>query len=123
MAFPNVPTPENPASGMALAAKGPEVLVVLLFASVAAPLAEEFMIRGLLFRGLAQRYGVTVGALASSMVFAGLHPQLPAGFLPIFVIGVALCYIYRSSGSLVPAVIVHGISNMVVLLFVRAGMG
>lgn len=113
--FPNAITPDNPAGAMAAAARGWEVLALFALTVLVAPAAEELVMRGLLFRGLARRYGDVVGAVASSLIFAGLHPQLPAGFPPIFVIGLGLCWVYRSSGTLTAAILVHAINNGVVL--------
>lgn len=117
--FPNIPTPDNPAAGMAAASGGLGFLALLLFAAVVAPVLEEFVMRGLLFRALAKRYGMGVGMVASSFIFSGLHPQLPAGFPPLFVIGIGLCAVYRASGSLLPAIAIHAVSNAVVLSIAR----
>lgn len=108
---PDVRTPMNPAADLAIGVSGWALILVVLLVCVVVPLLEEVLFRGLLFPALSRRYGVTGGMIVSSVVFAGLHPQLPFGFLPILAIGICLCYLYRASGSLLACVIAHGLNN------------
>jgi|GEM_PF-5746907 len=109
--LPDVRTPMNPAADLAVGVSGWALILVVLLVCVVVPLLEEVLFRGLLFPALSRRYGVTGGMIVSSVVFAGLHPQLPFGFLPILAIGICLCYLYRASGSLLACVIAHGLNN------------
>ena len=114
--FPNVETPVNSAAWMAESAHGLSLFAVFLTVCVLGPLLEELLFRGLLFRGLTNWFGFWGAAILSSAAFAAMHPQLPLGFLPIWVIGVALCILYRRTGSLTACWVLHGVNNTVALL-------
>jgi membrane protease YdiL (CAAX protease family) len=121
--FPNVVTPQNPAADLVLALHGPRLVLLFLLVCVIAPVIEELLFRGLLFRALEKRYGLLVGALAAGLVFGGMHPQLPFGFPPLFVLGVGLCYVYRISGSIVPGILIHAMNNTLALAMALAAAG
>ena len=71
----------------------PLVLVVVL-----APLCEEFIFRGLLYRGLRRDLSPLRAALASAAVFAVMHPAI--GMLPVFGLGIACALAYERTGWL-----------------------
>ncbi|HEY3266653.1 MAG TPA: type II CAAX endopeptidase family protein [Armatimonadota bacterium] len=123
MAFPHVQNPANPAAEWATKAKPGQVPFIYIVACVIAPIVEELVFRGFVFRGLEKRYGVFVGALASAMIFAGMHPQMPFGFPPLVAFAFAMCYVYRASGSLVPGMLIHAANNALVLTIARLAMG
>lgn len=109
-------TPVNPAQFESLAAQFPlDKALVFLIAAAAAPIVEETMFRGLLYTALRARFGIAGGAMLSAAIFAGVHPTLPGGFLPIWVIGVALALVYERRGSLLPGIILHGIYNGLIM--------
>jgi membrane protease YdiL (CAAX protease family) len=100
-------------------------LAILFAGAVLAPLAEEIFFRGLVFQGYLQAQGRLTAYLVSSAVFALLHLNLPA-FPPIFVLGLTLAWLYRATGSLLPAILAHGLNNgvaFVVLYFGPPGLG
>jgi membrane protease YdiL (CAAX protease family) len=121
--FPHVKTPRNPAADMVLALHGWQLALLFVLVCVVAPLIEELLFRGLLFRALEKRYGLLIGAVAAGLIFGGIHPQLPFGFPPLFVLGVGLCYLYRISGSIVPGVLLHAANNTLALLLALAAAG
>lgn len=89
-----------------------------VFAVVLAPLAEEFVFRGLLF-SLAQRLGrPKLGWIGVSLLFALIHLNAPI-FLPLFTLGLALTWLRETTGGLLAPVIAHGLFNFanLVLLF------
>ena len=79
-------------------------------AVVAAPLCEEIIFRGFFFGMLRPRWGFIPAALLSSAVFALLHGTLSV-FVPIFVVGVCLAYVYERTGSLYLSILYHGLFN------------
>jgi len=85
------------------------VLVGLVVAFVA-PIAEEVVFRGYLFRMLRHRWGVAAGVLVSAAVFAAVHGE-PLYMPPLFVIGVLLALLVQVTGSLYPAMVLHAIVN------------
>ena len=102
--------------------------VLLLFlAAVAAPVVEEIVFRGVLFRHLRDltwRWGrglsFVVAALGSSFVFAAIHPQ---GILFIPILGAlacAFCLARETRGSLISCMVAHGFHNGLVVLLIMA---
>lgn len=87
-------------------------------AIIAAPLFEEFIFRGLVFRGLRRSYGLMVSVLASSAIFALVHP--PISVAPVFVLGCACAWLYERSGSLATPMIAHGVYNGALVTFALA---
>ena len=77
---------------------------------VFAPIVEEIFFRGFLFQGFRQRYGWTGGIVISSLIFAAAHFD-PVAFIPTFILGAVLAYIYHSSNSVWPGIILHLINN------------
>ena len=89
------------AAGMALFGFG---------AVVMAPLAEELLFRGFLFGFLRSRFGAPIALASTSALFALFHPQ-PEVFLPIFLVGAVLNWIYIRTGSLAHPIIFHALFN------------
>jgi membrane protease YdiL (CAAX protease family) len=77
---------------------------------VLAPLVEEVFFRGFLFQGFRQRYGWVAAMLISSAIFALAHVD-PVSFIPTFVLGSVLAYVYHRSNSVWPGVILHFLVN------------
>ena len=90
-------------------------------AVVAAPLVEEFIFRGLLFRGLERMGRPTLAILGSAAIFAVIHPPVSAA--PVFVLGLAAAFGLRRTGLLLTPIIAHATYNGIVLIagFVLAG--
>jgi membrane protease YdiL (CAAX protease family) len=124
------PDPAHPIAGFLLNADWWGRVQVILAASVGAPLVEETMFRGVLYRHLREatgRWGRGLSVLASaavvSFLFAVVHPQgiLAVPALMSLAIGFSLLREWR--GTLVPSMIGHGLNNLMVtvLLLLIAG--
>ncbi|TSB47512.1 CPBP family intramembrane glutamic endopeptidase [Alkalicoccobacillus porphyridii] len=84
--------------------------IQLLFIGILTPLGEEFAFRGVLTNALL-RYGPWIGIGVSSLIFAlahGINEILPIAFIT----GLAAGYLYYRTKSVWPAVIVHGMNNL-----------
>jgi len=77
---------------------------------VFAPIVEEIFFRGFLFQGFRQRYGWVPAILISSAIFAAAHLD-PIAFIPTFVLGSVLAYVYHRSNSVWPGIILHFLVN------------
>ena len=92
--------------------------VVLIIASImavaVAPVVEELLFRGFIFSGLLSRFTVKQAAIASAALFALAHIQ-PLAYAPIFIIGLVLVWVYRATGSLTAAMLVHASYNGVIV--------
>jgi len=87
---------------------------------VAAPIVEEFWMRGFVFRGWSESFLGTVGTiLLSSAVWAGLHTQYNLFFMTqIFALGLLFATLRSRSGSTWLTVLLHGTYNAVAIIHV-----
>ena len=94
----------------------PGLAAVFTFQALAVltPVVEEIFFRGFVFAGLARRLGVGWAAVASSVVFSLFHLDMGV-FIPIFVTGLLLAWLYHRTGSLWPGVLAHGGQNALAL--------
>jgi membrane protease YdiL (CAAX protease family) len=87
------------------------VYVFAVFGIVAAPLCEEIIFRGFLFKVLFDIGGSGTAVSVTAILFALLHlPQLWgswAGVGLIFVVGYVLSFVRLRSNSLIPSFIIH----------------
>jgi membrane protease YdiL (CAAX protease family) len=105
-------------------------LEVLFLACVVAPLVEETMFRGVLYRHLREatsRWGSVwsflVSATVVSFLFAVIHPQglIAVPVLMALAYGFAIAREWR--GSLVGAMVGHGLNNGIVMVVTMLAMG
>lgn len=87
----------------------------VVIAVVMAPLFEEIVFRGFLFRGLANSWGWVAGALVSAGIFGLAHLQLDV-FVPLAALGFALAWVYKRSGSLWTSITLHALFNGIAVL-------
>jgi membrane protease YdiL (CAAX protease family) len=78
-----------------------------------APFAEEYLFRGLLFRALDREWGGWHAVVGSAAFFAIYHH--PLSWLPVGLLGIANALLFKKTGRLAPAVILHMVYNAVVL--------
>ncbi len=76
-----------------------------------APLTEEVFYRGLVFGGL-QRWGFWPAALISGAVFSAAHLDT-GSFIPFFIIGVTLAWLFWRRGELWESVAFHALFNAI----------
>jgi membrane protease YdiL (CAAX protease family) len=119
--FGNEVQPTHPIVGEMNAAGWWGRLQLILLATVFAPILEETMFRGVLYRHLREVTGkagrfwsVLASACVVSFVFAVIHPQ---GFVAVpalmaLAIGFSLAREWR--GTLIPAMVAHGLNNALV---------
>jgi uncharacterized protein len=88
-------------------------LLVIAFC-VAAPMSEELLARGFLYRGWSESFLRVPGAiLLSSLAWTALHLQYDWFFFgEIFTIGLLLGYLRYRSGSLWLTIVLHGLNNL-----------
>ena len=94
------------------------VLWLLIIAlCVAAPITEEFLARGFLYRGWSESFLRPLGAiLLSSAVWTMLHLQYDWFFLgEVFSIGLVLGYMRYRSQSIWLTILLHGLNNLAAL--------
>jgi len=87
-----------------------QMLPFLIYALIMAPIWEEVFFRGTLFPWLAGRLPVHQAQWLSAFAFGAVHLHGPT-LIPLTVFGALLVGIYRTSGSLIPAILVHALFN------------
>ncbi|MDR2396625.1 MAG: CPBP family intramembrane metalloprotease [Puniceicoccales bacterium] len=75
-----------------------------------APLSEEWLFRGVVYRFLNTRFNHVIALMVSSFLFAVLHLHF-ASFLPLFFLGCWLGYAYRSTGDIKVSIFLHALFN------------
>lgn len=117
-----IETPENPM--VELVASG-DVLVIALFLSLAtvwAPIVEETLFRGGLFRHMRARHGAFVCAVATALLFAFLHPYGPLLVWPVLALGFIFALIREWRGSLIGSVTAHCLHNATAMTLMLVGL-
>ncbi|PSB59383.1 CPBP family intramembrane glutamic endopeptidase, partial [Chamaesiphon polymorphus] len=98
------------------------LVLATFFIGILTPLGEELLFRGVVTNALL-RYGSFVGVVGSTLIFAlahGINIIFPAAV----VAGLATAEVFRRSGSIWPAVVVHVVFNLPTIpVMVAAGMG
>jgi hypothetical protein len=85
--------------------------LLAILGGVVAPIKEEMLFRGLIYPPLRQALGRGKGMLLTGLFFATLHFDI-VRFLPLFIGGVVLAWLYERSASIWPAVVAHGTWNI-----------
>jgi membrane protease YdiL (CAAX protease family) len=87
----------------------------ILVSVVIAPLTEESLFRGLILRGFLSRYTVNKAIIISAVLF-GLFHLNPWQFLPATLLGVIFAWWFVRTGSLLPCLFGHALTNAVPLI-------
>ncbi|MDI1288499.1 MAG: CPBP family intramembrane metalloprotease, partial [bacterium] len=107
--------PVNPILEMLETASPWAMVLLFVLATVWAPLVEETLFRGGLFRHLRGRIGVLLSAVISAVWFGLMHSyELPL-LLPVMTLGFVFALMREWRGSLIPSIVAHGLHNATVL--------
>lgn len=90
-----------------------------VFAVVIAPVAEEFIFRGMLFPFVQQLGFPKLAWFGVSALFALIHMNAPT-FVPLFVFALALTWLYEKTDNLLAPITAHALfnaTNLAVLLW------
>ncbi|AIF42918.1 CPBP family intramembrane glutamic endopeptidase [Virgibacillus sp. SK37] len=92
------------------------LLIAFISAAVISPLYEEIFYRGFLYRWLRTRIGLNGAILLSSLIFTVIHiPTYNA--MPVnFFSGIIFALAYERTDSIWPSVIIHGLTNGIMVL-------
>lgn len=89
-------------------------------AVVLAPVFEEAVFRGLLFATLRRVLGFAGAAGLSAAIFAVAHGYGALGFVDVFLSGILWAWAFERTGSLVPGIVAHATTNLLVSVTVVA---
>jgi uncharacterized protein len=102
--------------------ESPLVLAAMLgVACVIAPINEELIFRGLIFRYCRQRFGRTIALVLSASLFGAMHGNW-AGFLPLAVLGAGLALAYEQTGDIRVPIVAHALFNLNTILVILSGL-
>ncbi|MEO5916863.1 MAG: type II CAAX endopeptidase family protein [Luteolibacter sp.] len=102
----------EPGGGLSLGDAGLWGLTFALISTcLLAPISEEILYRGVLFRAFRNRLGVISAALISSSIFATLHFYDSFGLVSVGIFGLSCALIYSATGSLATAIVLHILYN------------
>jgi membrane protease YdiL (CAAX protease family) len=77
---------------------------------VLAPLAEEFLFRGVLYPWIRQAGFPRLALWGTALVFAAMHAHA-ASFVPLFLFGLVLTVLYLHTGNLLASIAAHSLFN------------
>jgi membrane protease YdiL (CAAX protease family) len=105
------------------------VVAFAVFAVIAAPVLEEFVFRGLLFRSIADRHGFWPGALVSAFAFGAFHLLTPGAELDVLALGlthvgtgIGLAWIYWRRKNLLASIAGHAVFNLIAVIAIVTGL-
>ncbi|HTV39973.1 MAG TPA: CPBP family intramembrane glutamic endopeptidase [Candidatus Sulfotelmatobacter sp.] len=109
--------PEAAVTLISNATSRPEQIYLAIFAVVLAPVAEEFIFRGVLFTTLKQHGFPKLAWIGVNLLFALIHADLQI-FVPLFFLSLVLTWLYEITDSLLASFFTHALfnaANLVVL--------
>lgn len=115
--------PDMPASIRALMEQlsGGPLWVALLSTAVFAPFFEEWLCRGMVLRGMLQKYSPVKSIVISAVFFAIIHLN-PWQAIPAFILGCLFGLVYYKTGSLKLTMLMHCANNAFSVLLSRMPM-
>ncbi len=97
-------------------------VVIVLLAAVAAPLVEETMFRGVLYRQVRTAFArlgtamsIVLSTLVVSFVFALIHPQGWVAIPALMSIAIGMTLVREWRGSLIASIVVHATNNGIIV--------
>ena len=96
-------------------------LTLMVFVLFEAPLLEEPLFRGIIFRGLDKTCPIGVAMAISGLVFAIIHVNA-ATLVPLWFLGVAFAWLYWRTGSILAPMFAHFLFNATNLALILAGV-
>lgn len=86
------------------------VLGLILTVVVIAPVVEETIYRGVVYRAFRDRAGVPLAIVLSGLLFSIAHLE-PDHLLALWLIGGTLAWVTERTGSIIPSMAAHGLFN------------
>jgi membrane protease YdiL (CAAX protease family) len=108
--------------GIFARSKSPRLIGAMIFLGcLVAPITEELIFRGGLFRYARTRTPRWIALLVPAVLFAALHQNL-ASFAPLMVLGIVFSLAYERTDDIVVPIIAHGLFNLNTFLLIFAGI-
>ncbi len=107
--------PKNPIVDLLQNSSPLTIVMLFTLATIWAPIVEETLFRGGVFRHMRARMGVLVSALLSAVWFGLMHSYEIPLLLPVITLGFVFALMREWRGSLIGSVVAHGLHNATVL--------
>ena len=85
--------------------------IILIHVLVIAPIVEEIIFRGYMYRILKSRTPIIFAMIISSTIFSLIHYNV-LSYILLFVLSIFLTYIYERNGSIICPIIIHSLFNL-----------
>lgn len=108
--FPSIDLGQEQAIAFTKAVGPVEKLFAAVALLVVAPISEELIFRGFIFKGFRKQLGFLAAAVISSIFFGLIHGQINVA-LDTFALGLMLCYLYEKTQSIWPSIMLHSLKN------------
>ena len=106
------PTPSNPAIPLLAEASSAWVQILLAaLATLAAPLCEELLFRGVFYNAAKLKVGVWPAIILTGLIFGFVHPVGISEMVPLAVLGGVFAWMAETRKSLVPSMLGHFLQN------------
>lgn len=122
--FARPSTPGHPIQEFVSSGDPTAMVIIFAVACIAAPIVEETMFRGVLYRHLRDWTGrwhrvasVLLSASLNAFIFASIHPQGVMGVPVLFTLAIGFSFAREWRGSLAPAMVMHFAHNFLVTCF------
>lgn len=92
------------------------VLVSIISTGIIGPIIEEYMIRGIMYNELKQKYPIMKSILITTIIFALLHFNL-VQIIYAFILGFILIYMYEKTNNIKIPIIIHMTSNTITTIY------
>lgn len=86
------------------------IYTIIIFATIIAPITEEFIFRGAIYRFLKSKINPLLALSISALVFAWVHYNI-LSFLPLLLIGLLLARSYEKTGHILTPIVFHSLFN------------
>ena len=99
---------------------GNNILLMIIIASIIAPISEEIFFRFFVFLGLKNLFPNNkniLAAIISSIFFALIHIE-PGSYLVTFILGIAFCWLYIKTKNILIPIFTHSLHNTVSVIMV-----
>ena len=107
--------------------QGVGLVVFAVFAVIVAPVTEEFLFRGLIYRSIRDRHGVALGAIVSALMFGAIHFVVDEAWtgnvalqVTMVVTGLGLALVYERRKTLLAPIAGHAAFNLIAVVVIVA---